>query len=126
MDAVSPLRRGEHRENLVFSPRRLRLSGENHGEGKTASGGRGLETVLADDLGVPLAAVLDRAPQGLVIHVDQPEARSIAPIPLEVVEHRSDEVAFDGHAVIHGAPDLHQVVAQIADAPFSSFATRPR
>src|SRR4030095_6269593 len=53
-----------------------------------------------EEVTVPGAAALDRAPLGRVVDVDDAEALGVAAAPLEVVQQRPREVAADVDAVL--------------------------
>src|SRR5262245_27612886 len=76
-----------------------------------------LATGRLNEVAVPEAAALGHAALRRVVHVHEPEALRVAVLLLEVVEHRSGEVAPDVHAVGDGTAERVEVRAQILNPP---------
>src|SRR3972149_11619070 len=75
-----------------------------------------LQPVGGDEVPVPVAALLDDATLGRVVHVHQPEALAVAEGPLEVVHEAPGVVAAHVGAVLDGPPHLADVAPEVADA----------
>ena len=67
-------------------------------------------------LPVKLRALLQRSFQRGEVDVDDAEAFGVAEGPFEVVEEGPDEVAADVRALLDGAVDGEDVVAEVVDA----------
>src|SRR6478609_7869568 len=73
-------------------------------------------TRARDEVTVPRAAALERAPLRVVVHAHDPEALVVAAAPLEVVHQRPREVAADVHAVGDRAGHGLDVAVEVRDA----------
>nr|ACR50752.1 conserved hypothetical protein [Streptomyces longisporoflavus] len=71
---------------------------------------------LADDLGVPVSAGLDRPPLRRVVDMDEAEPLVVAVRPLEVVQQRPREVPGQRHPLAYGTRAGRQMLLQIAGA----------
>src|SRR5512140_1230982 len=73
-------------------------------------------SVRPDDLGVELAARLDRTLLSRVVHVHDSKAPGISVPPLKIVEERPHVVSLNGGALLHRLRDGVQISAETVNA----------
>src|SRR5579871_1364387 len=66
--------------------------------------------------GIPVATILNDAPLGRIIDVDQTEALAVSLRPFEVIRQGPDEVTFHGHALRHYPLHCGNMLAQVLSA----------